>query len=103
MTRRRRTPVTVSLLATFGLMSGLTVLTATPAVAHPEACQVTDVAALDAACEGKDGGDESGESVFLDDSADVLTTGPDGVFDTSKNLKPLGFSERSVPLSGAGS
>ena len=103
MTRRRRTSLPTSLLATFTLVAGMSVLTATPAAAHPEACQVTDDAAQDAACEGKDSGDLSGEAIFLGDSDAVLSTGDDAVFKTSKNMKPLGFSERSVPLSGPGS
>lgn len=92
-----------SLLATFTLVASMSVLTATPAAAHPEACQVTDDAAQDAACEGKDSADLSGEAVFLGDNDAVLSTGDDAVFRTSKNMKPLGFSERSVPLSGPGS
>jgi hypothetical protein len=92
-----------SLLASFGLVAGLTVLSAAPAVAHPEECQVTDDAAVDEDCEGKDAGDESGEAQYLDDSDQVLTPGPDGVFETSPNMTALGFSERAVPLSGPGS
>lgn len=95
--------LSTSLLATMGLVAGLTVLTAAPAVAHPEACQVTDDAVLDEQCEGKDAGDESGVAQFLDDSDQVLSQGPDGVFTTSKNMKPLGFSERAVPFTGPGS
>lgn len=92
-----------SLLTSFGLVAGLTVLSAAPAVAHPEACQITDDAALDAACEGKDAGDQSGEAKYLDDSDRVLSRGQDGVFATSRNMKALGFSERPVPFTGPGS
>lgn len=103
MTRRSRTSLPTSLLASFALVAGLSVLTAAPAAAHPEACQVTDDAVLDAACEGKDSGDLSGEATFLEEGDAVLSTGDDAVFETSENMKPLGFSERSVPLSGPGS
>ncbi len=103
MLTRRRLSLPTTLLATFGLVAGLTVLSAAPAAAHPESCQVTDDAALDEQCEGKDAGDASGQAQYLDDSDRVLSPGADGVFATSKNMKPLGFSERAVPFTGAGS
>jgi hypothetical protein len=84
---------------------GLSLLAALPAAAHPEACVATDDDALDEECEANHHkeGDESGESVYLDGAENVLGTGPDAVFRTSKNMKALGFSERRVPLSGPGS
>ena len=92
-----------SLLATFGLVAGMTVLSAAPAVAHPEACQISDDIVIDEHCEGKDAGDTSGQAQYLNDSDRVLSTGTDGVFATSKNMNPLGLSERAVPFTGAGS
>jgi hypothetical protein len=81
----------------------LSVVAAMPASAHPEECAPTDAAgAHDDECEdeGK-GSEQAGDPVYLDDSDQVLAR--DGVFDTTKNLKALGFSENAVPLTGDGS
>jgi hypothetical protein len=97
--RRTALPVFLALALLLSLTSVL------PASAHPEDCATTDGAAQDDDCEdSKDAGSEEGEAVYLDEHTDaVLGKGSDGVFDSSRNMHPLGFSENAVPLSGAGS
>jgi hypothetical protein len=93
------------LAALLALGFAASMLVSVPAVAHPE-CDVTDDAALDDECddEGKDaGGEASLDEHFLTDESLILGRGQDGVFDTSRNMHALGFSPRTVPLSGPGS
>lgn len=89
----------ILLLAMAMILSTMAIM---PASAHPEDCAPTDAPGAQDDCEdeGK-GSDEAGDPLFLDDSNAVLDR--DGVFDTTKNLKALGFSENAVPISGEGS
>jgi hypothetical protein len=89
------------LLLVFAFM--LSTLPVLPATAHPEACDVTDDEQLDEDCDtGKDG-DEGGELATLPEGELELSRDGVGTIDTTRNLHALGFSERSVPLSGPGS
>lgn len=82
----------------------LSLLAVMPATAHPEGCAPTDdAAATDDCVEGKDAVDQSGETTYLADAHLPFGEGADSIFERSKNLHPLGFSERAVPLSGPGS
>jgi hypothetical protein len=89
--------VTLAVLLSLTLVAS--VLSGQAAFAHPEECDDGDED-----CEpGDDGGSsEEGEAVYLD-GEDVLGRGEDAVFEMSDNMHPLGFSERAVPFSGAGS
>jgi hypothetical protein len=71
-----------------------------PASAHPEDCAPTDGPSDDDDCDKDTGSDLTGHPVYLDDSDQVLAR--DGIFDSTKNLKALGFSENAVPISGPG-
>jgi hypothetical protein len=91
----------LALLLTLALALSVTV--GLPVLAHPvDDCAPTD-APGDEDCDQDDskGADGSGDPVYLDDSDAVLD--PDGVFDSSRNLQAIGFSERAVPISGEGS
>jgi hypothetical protein len=94
----QRSGVTPLLLA---LAMALSVFVAVPVSAHPvEDCAPTDAPGDEDCEEDTKGSETGGDPVYLDDSDAVLER--DGVFDTSKNLKALGFSENAVPLSGDG-
>jgi hypothetical protein len=85
------------------LAMALSVTVGLPVLAHPvDECAPTD-APGDEECDEDDskGSDGSGDPVYLDDADAVLD--PDGVFDSSRNLHAIGFSERAVPISGDGS
>ena len=83
------------------LVSALTlsVLVTTPALAHPEECQVTDDQVLDEQCE-EHGKDSSGAGDAGADAPTVLSDGTVSGFSQSKNMKALSFSENAVPFTG---
>jgi hypothetical protein len=94
-----RTGVLALLLA---LALALSVVAGMPVSAHPvDECAPSD-APGDEDCEEDEskGSETAGDPVYLDDSDAVLDR--DGVFETSKNMKALGFSENAVPISGDG-
>jgi hypothetical protein len=91
----------LALLLTLALALSVTV--ELPVSAHPvDECAPTD-APGDEDCDEDDskGSEGSGDPVYLDDGDAVLD--PDGVFESSRNLQAIGFSERAVPISGEGS
>jgi hypothetical protein len=89
----------VALLLTLAL--ALSVTAGMPVSAHPvDDCAPTDAPGDEDCADSEKGEEGSGDPVYLEDSDAVLDR--DGVFEASRNLQAVGFSERAVPISGDG-
>jgi hypothetical protein len=87
---------TLVLVLTLSMVAWL--LAEMPTAAHPIACDITDDAELDAACEEEvGGGKEGGEELDGDSRLEGVDL---SAFDYTRNMHPLGFSQRNPVSNG---